>query len=80
MEIDLNTRGKRPKFFENAESEVLMTALLETMSELWATRERLSGLGARAAGRRLGGRAARSMAMRSPRRTRPAWRTTGKRF
>ena len=44
MEIDLNTRGKRPKFFENAETEVLMTALLETMSELWATRERLLAL------------------------------------
>lgn len=44
MEIDLDTRGKRVKFFANAESEVLMTALLETMSELWATRERLLAL------------------------------------
>lgn len=44
MPINLDARGKRPKFFENAETDVLMTALLETMSQLWATRERLAAL------------------------------------
>lgn len=44
MQIDMEARGKRPKFFENAETDALMTALLETMSQLWATRERLAAL------------------------------------
>ncbi|MFT4769454.1 MAG: hypothetical protein ACI8RN_002599 [Glaciecola sp.] len=36
--INVDTRGKRPAFFESAEGDALMTALLETMSQLWATR------------------------------------------
>ena len=37
----LNTRGKRPSFFQTAETDALMTALLETMSQLWATRSQV---------------------------------------
>lgn len=44
MQIDMEARGKRPQFFDSAETDALMTALLETMSQLWATRERLAAL------------------------------------
>jgi len=37
----LNTRGDRPTFFENSETDAVMTALLETMSQLWATRNQV---------------------------------------
>lgn len=38
--MDLDTRGKRPTFFDNPDVDSLMTALLQTMAELWATKER----------------------------------------
>lgn len=38
--MDLDTRGKRPAFFGNPDLDVMMTALLQTMAELWATKER----------------------------------------
>ncbi len=44
MSSDLDTRGKRPQFFDQAETDALMTALLETMSQSWATRERVLAL------------------------------------
>ena len=37
----LNTRGDRPTFFENSGTDAVMTALLETMSQLWATRNQV---------------------------------------
>jgi len=37
----LDTRGDRPTFFENSETDAVMTALLETMSQLWATRNQV---------------------------------------
>ena len=40
-DIQLDTRGRRPAFFEAAEVDALMTALLETMSQLWATRSQV---------------------------------------
>ena len=40
--FNLNTRGKRPAFFERSETDALMTALLETMSQLWATRDQVN--------------------------------------
>ena len=40
--FNLNTRGKRPAFFESSETDALMTALLETMSQLWATRAQVN--------------------------------------
>ena len=40
----LDTRGSRPGFFERSETDVMMTALLETMSQLWVTRRRLETL------------------------------------
>ena len=42
--FNLNTRGKRPSFFEADETDALMTALLETMSQLWATRNQVTVL------------------------------------
>ena len=42
--FNLNARGKRPSFFEAAETDALMTALLETMSQLWATRNQVNVL------------------------------------
>ncbi len=38
--MDLDTRGKRPTFFDSPDVDSLMTALLQTMAELWATKER----------------------------------------
>ena len=35
----LDTRGTRPAFFSDCDLDALMTALLETMSQLWATRD-----------------------------------------
>lgn len=43
-DIQLDTRGRRPAFFEAAEVDALMTALLETMSQLWATRSQVHTL------------------------------------
>ena len=37
-DVQIDTRGSRVTFFESAEVDALMTALLETMSQLWATR------------------------------------------
>ena len=42
--ILLDTRGKRPIFFESAHVDALMTALLESMSQLWATRTQVRHL------------------------------------
>lgn len=36
---NLDTRGARPTFFENPETDALMTALLEVMSQLWVNRD-----------------------------------------
>ena len=35
----LDTRGTRPAFFSDPDLDAMMTALLETMSQLWATRD-----------------------------------------
>ena len=43
-EIRLDTAGKRPHFFGDPAIDAMMTALLETMSENWALRERVSAL------------------------------------
>jgi hypothetical protein len=40
----LDTRGKRPSFFNAPETDAVMTALLETMSQLWATRNQVRTL------------------------------------
>lgn len=42
--IDLDRRDKRPQFFADPAMDTLMTALLETMSENWALKERLYAL------------------------------------
>jgi hypothetical protein len=39
QDIPLDTRGSRPSFFDSSTQDVFMTALLETMSQLWATRD-----------------------------------------
>ena len=44
QDISLDTRGSRPSFFDNVSQDVFMTALLETMNQLWATRDYASGL------------------------------------
>lgn len=44
QDIPLDTRGSRPSFFESEAQDVFMTALLETMSQLWATRDYAAGL------------------------------------
>jgi hypothetical protein len=44
QDIPLDTRGSRPSFFDSATQDVFMTALLETMSQLWATRDYAAGL------------------------------------
>lgn len=44
QDIPLDTRGSRPAFFDNATQDVFMTALLEVMSQLWATRDYAAGL------------------------------------
>lgn len=36
---DIDARGARPVFFENPETDALMTALLEVMSQLWVNRD-----------------------------------------
>lgn len=43
-EISLDTRGSRPSFFDSVSQDVFMTALLEVMSQLWATRDYAAGL------------------------------------
>lgn len=42
--LQMDTRGRRPAFFESAEIDAVMTALLETMSQLWATRNQVRTL------------------------------------
>lgn len=42
--VTLDTRGKRPTFFESADVDALMTALLENMSQLWAARTQIRNL------------------------------------
>ena len=42
--IDFNRAGKRPQFFADPSMDTTMTALLETMSENWALKERLYAL------------------------------------
>lgn len=37
--LSIDTRGSRPAFFADADLDAMMTALLETMSQLWATRD-----------------------------------------
>lgn len=44
QDIPLDTRGSRPGFFDSTTQDVFMTALLETMSQLWATRDYAAGL------------------------------------
>jgi len=44
QDIPLDTRGSRPSFFDSSTQDVFMTALLETMSQLWATRDYAAGL------------------------------------
>lgn len=44
QEISLDTRGSRPGFFDNVSQDVFMTALLEVMSQLWATRDYAAAL------------------------------------
>jgi hypothetical protein len=43
-DIQFDTRGSRPSFFDNATQDVFMTALLETMSQVWAARDYAAGL------------------------------------
>ncbi|MFK7828603.1 MAG: hypothetical protein AB8B57_02380 [Congregibacter sp.] len=43
-DIPLDTRGSRPAFFDNVSQDVFMTALLEVMSQLWATRDYAASL------------------------------------
>lgn len=43
-EIRLDVKGKRPHFFQDPGVDVLLTALLETMSENSALRERMTAL------------------------------------
>ena len=43
-DIRLDVKGKRPSFFGDPAIDTLMTALLETMSENYALRERLHAL------------------------------------
>jgi hypothetical protein len=44
QDIPLDTRGSRPSFFDSVSQDVFMTALLETMNQLWATRDYACGL------------------------------------
>ena len=43
-DIRLDIKGKRPSFFGDPAIDTIMTALLETMSENYALRERLHAL------------------------------------
>ncbi len=42
--VPLDTRGSRPSFFDHVSQDVFMTALLEVMSQLWATRDYATAL------------------------------------
>lgn len=44
QDIPLDTRGSRPAFFDSVSQDVFMTALLEVMSQLWATRDYAASL------------------------------------
>ncbi|MFT6287222.1 MAG: hypothetical protein ACJA09_001976 [Alcanivorax sp.] len=44
QDIPMDTRGSRPSFFDSVSQDVFMTALLETMNQLWATRDYAYGL------------------------------------
>ena len=41
MDLPLDTKGKRPAFFEDPAIDCVMTALLEVMAENWTLKERL---------------------------------------
>jgi len=43
-DMPLDTKGKRPAFFNDEALDAMMTALLETMAENWTLRERLYAL------------------------------------
>ena len=43
-EVPLDTRGSRPAFFDSVSQDIFMTALLEVMSQLWATRDYAAAL------------------------------------
>ncbi|MFT7288804.1 MAG: spore maturation protein CgeB [Halieaceae bacterium] len=44
QDISMDTRGSRPSFFDSVSQDVFMTALLETMNQLWATRDYATAL------------------------------------
>lgn len=44
QDLPMDTRGSRPSFFDNVTQDVFMTAMLETMSQLCATRDYASAL------------------------------------
>lgn len=37
--LSIDTRGTRPAFFSDPDVDAVMTALLETMAQLWSTRD-----------------------------------------
>lgn len=41
MDLPLDTKGKRPAFFEDPAIDCVMTALLEVMAENWTLKERM---------------------------------------
>lgn len=43
-EMPLDTKGKRPSFFNDPALDTMMTALLDVMAENWALKERLYAL------------------------------------
>ena len=43
-DMPLDTKGKRPAFFNDEALDAMMTALLETMAENWTLKERLYAL------------------------------------
>lgn len=43
-EIPIDTKGKRPAFFEDPAIDTVMTALLEVMAENWTLKERVKAL------------------------------------
>jgi len=43
-DIPIDTKGKRPAFFEDPAIDTVMTVMLEVMTENWTMRERLYAL------------------------------------
>lgn len=41
MDLPLDTKGKRPAFFEDPAVDCVMTALLEVLAENWTLKERM---------------------------------------